>query len=452
MTRAVRVLGRVLVLVLAFLLLPAAVFLAGSTAYERSRYAPPEPMPRAAQVTATALAAPSPPHDPGKPTAVVVVGNRGANVSDALAPYDILARTGAFNVYVVAPERRPVPLLGGLDIVPDLSFAQLGARLGGAAPDVSVVPEMPESDGDAAVTTWLRDTASDGLVLGVCTGARLVADAGLLDGRGATSHWYRLAGLEQRHPEVRWQRGTRYVDDGDVITTGGLLSSVDGTLRVLERFRGPAAASRAADSLGWHTYSPGRPAPLPGSRLAPTDAVVHLLNLGFRADTTTVGVMLTDGVGELDLSSAFAPYGEVKSARTLALTADGDGIRSAGGLRFVPRADLATAAGRVDRVVVPGRDAAARPATAVADVPVEYLHTRPGFAFDPALREMAASTDVATARWTGKILEYPAADLGLAGPAWPWAPLLRVLLLGAAGVVAALGVGWLVRRWRAHRS
>ena len=128
-------------------------------------------------------------------------------MSDALAPYDILARTGAFNVYVVAPERRPVPLLGGLDIVPDLSFAQLGVRLGGAAPDVTVVPEMPESDGDVAVTTWLRDTASDGLILGVCTGARLVADAGLLDGRGATSHWYRLAGLEQRRPEVRGSAG-----------------------------------------------------------------------------------------------------------------------------------------------------------------------------------------------------------------------------------------------------
>ena len=83
---------------------------------------------------------------------------------------------------------------------------------------------------------------------------------------------------------------------------------------------------------------------------------------------------------------------------------------------------------------------------------MEFLHTRPGFAFDPALRDMAASTDVATARWTGKILEYPATDLGLVGPAWPWGPLLRVLLLGAAGVVAALGVGWLVRRWRAHRS
>ncbi len=452
MTRALRLLGRALVLVLAFLLLPAAVYLVGSTSYERSRYAPPEPTPSTAQATATALAAPVPAHDPGKPTAVVVVGNRGANVSDALAPYDLLATTGAFNVYVVAPERRPLPLLGGLDLVPDLSFAQLGERLGGAAPDVTVVPEMPESDGDAAVTTWLRETASDGLVLGVCTGARLLADAGLIDGRGATSHWYRLAGLEQRRPEVHWQRGTRYVDDGDVITTGGLLSSVDGTLRVIERFLGPAAASRAADAVGWHTYSPGRPAPLPGSRLAPTDAVVHLLNIGFRADTTTVGVVLTDGVGELEVSSAFAPYGEVKSARTLALTAGGEGVRSRHGLRFVPRADLGAADGRVDRVVVPGRDAAARATTAVAGVPVEYLHTRPGFAFDPALRDMAASMDVPTARWTGKILEYPVTDAGLEGPAWPWAPVLRVLLLGAAGVAVALGAGWLVRRWRARRS
>lgn len=383
---------------------------------------------------------------------MVVVGNRGANVSDALAPYDVLATTGAFNVYTVAPQRRPLPLLGGLDLVPDLDFAQLRARLGGAAPDVTVVPEMPESDGDAAVTAWLRDTAGDGLVLSVCTGARLVADAGLLGGRDATSHWYRLDGLEQRHPEVNWQRGTRYVDDGDVITTGGLLSSVDGTLRVVERMLGPGAASRAADAVGWRGYSPGTPAPLPGSRLAPTDAVVHLLNLGFRADTTTVGVLLTDGVGELEVSSAFAPYGEVKSARTLALTPDGDGVRSRHGLAFVPRADLDGAADRVDRVVVPGRDAAARPTADVAGVPAAFLHTRHGFAFDPALRDMAASMDVPTARWTGKILEYPATGAGLDGPAWPWAPVLRVLLLGAAGFAVALVVERLVRRWRARRS
>jgi len=61
-----------------------------------------------------------PAHEAGKPTAVIVVGSEGANAADVLAPYEVLAATGAFNLYTVAPQRRPVPLTGGLDLVPDL--------------------------------------------------------------------------------------------------------------------------------------------------------------------------------------------------------------------------------------------------------------------------------------------------------------------------------------------
>ncbi|MCO1656424.1 DJ-1/PfpI family protein [Pseudonocardia humida] len=448
--RVVRGLVRGLVVLLAFLAVPAAVYTAGSTAYEQSRYAPPD-----APGGAADAGAPVPAHDPARPTAVVVVGNGGANVADALVPYDVLAGTGAFNVYTVAPERRALPLLGGLDLVPHLSFAQLRERLGGAAPEVTVVPEMPVSGSDAEVTGWLRDTAGGGLVLGVCTGARLLADAGLLDGRPATTHWYRMDGLQQRHPQVDWQRGVRYVDDGDVITTGGLLSSVDGTLRVIERLLGTDAAAKAADAVGWPGYSPGTAAALPGSRVAPSEGILHLLNIGFRANGTTVGVVLSDGVGELELASAFAPYGEVKSARTLALAAGGDSIRSRHGLTFVPRADL-DAAGRTDRLLVPGLAARPDPDVAAAarraGVPVVQLHQQPGFAFEAALRDMAATTDVATTRWAAKILEYSQADLRPAGPAWPWAPALQVLFLGLVGVAAALAVEQVVRRVRAGRS
>ncbi|MGI5128036.1 DJ-1/PfpI family protein [Pseudonocardia sp. CA-107938] len=439
--------GRALVVLLASFLVPAAVYAVGSTSYERSRYAQPEPSPAAD----AALAAVPPAHDPGKPTAVVVVGNGGTNVSDALVPYDVLASTGAFNVYTVAPERRPLPLLGGLDLVPDLTFAQLQERLGGAAPAVTVVPEMPESSSDPAVVGWLRGTASRGLVLGVCTGARLLAEAGLLDGHAATSHWYRIGGLAQRFPNVRWEQGARYVDEGNVITTGGLLSSVDGSLRVIERLVGRDAAAAADAAVGWRQYSPGVAAALPVAKLSPENAVTHLLSIGFRANATTLGVVLTNGVGELELAAAFGPYGEVKSARTLAITADGRAVRSRHGLTFVPRADL-SALGRVSRVLVPGAAAAASPDPAVAAaarVPVEYLHTRPGFAFDASLQDMARTMDLPTARWAAKILEYPAAKIDFSGPSWPSGPIQSVLLLGLTGATAAaLGLTFLGRRAR----
>ncbi len=452
--RVARAVARGLGVTLAFLIVPAAVYVADARSYEANRYAPPTLTPD----TAAAVTAAVPPaHDPRKPTAVIVVGGHGANVADTLVPYEVLSATGRFNVYTVAPERRPVPLLGGLDLVPDFGFAQLDERLGGAAPDVTIVPDMPaDPSSDAAVTAWLRGTPSDGLILGVCTGARVLAQAGLLDGREATSHWYRLAGYERDHPAVHWRRGFRYVDDGDIITTGGLLSSVDGTLHVIERLVGADVAASAARTVGWRYYSPGRPAPLPVARLTPADAVTHLLNLGYRSDSATIGVLLTDGVGELELASAFDPYGEVKAARTVAIAAGG-GIRSRHGLTFVPRAGL-DALGRTDRLLVPGAAAAAHPDPAVATaarragVPVTYLHREPGFAFDPALRTMARTLDVPTARWAGKILEYPTAGLDLSGPSWPWALTLRPLLLGLAGIAGFGAIVATIRLTRRPRT
>lgn len=173
---------------------------------------------------------------------MVVVGDRGAVVSDVLAPYEVLAATNRFNLYTVAPQRRPVPLTGGLDLVPDLTFADLAARLGGAAPDLVVVPALPD-DGEATIAPvigWLRDQADRGaMLLSVCNGAAILASAGLLDGRPATAHWLRIGKFEQQYPQVGWMPGRRFVDDGDLVATAGILSGVDGTVHMVERLGRP---------------------------------------------------------------------------------------------------------------------------------------------------------------------------------------------------------------------
>jgi transcriptional regulator GlxA family with amidase domain len=456
--RIVQVVGRGLAVLLALALVPVPVYIAGSRAYERGQY--PQQVVTTAGNAAVAAATP-PVHDPAKRTVAVVVGNAGANVADALVTYEVFATTGAFNTYIVAPERRPVTLLGGLELIPDLSFAQLGQRLGGSAPDVTVVPAMPDSDPSnyAAVTPWLRNTAANGLLLSVCAGADVVADAGLLDGRHATSHWYWIPELRKHYPAVDWRRGVRYVDDGNLISTGGLLSSVDGSLRAIERLLGTDAATAAAKAIGWRYYSPGKAAALAPQKLTAGDALLHTLNVGYRWDAPTLGVVLTDGVGEIELAAAFDSYAEQSlSVRTLAVGTDGTAVRSRHGLTFLPRTGLADAGTKVDRLVVPGAAAAARSAPDVAaaarraDVPVTYLNARPGFAFDGALRDVAATMDVPTARWAGKILEYPTAALGLSGSGWPWTLILRPLFLGLAGVAAGLGAVWLVRRVRTRRA
>lgn len=448
-----RTVGRVAGTVLVALAVPGAVAAAGIAGARGEVYTAREPGAPSAPVDDVA----APTHDPGKPTAVILLGSEGANAADVLAPYEVLATTGAFNLYTVAPQRQPVPLTGNLDLVPDLSLGQLDQRLP-TGPEVIVVPQLSEVASGlppsvAPVIAWLQRQRAQGdpLLVSVCVGAEVPAEAGLLDGRPATSHWLGLIGLRRNYPQVGWQDGVTYVDDGDVISTAGVLSGVDGALRVIERMVGQAAAAKAARAVAWPAYHPGGPAAIRQSRPAPAD-VVGLLSAGYRWDRPSTGVLLTDGVGEIELASAFRPYTELSYlARPVAMTTDGRPVRSRHGLTFVPRADLASAAPGLDRLVVPGADAARR---AVADglslperLTPRYLHDQPGFAFDAAVGDIARTQDVATARWVAKTLQYPTTTPELSGPAWPWALTLRPILLAAAAVAAVLGIQ-IVRRRR----
>lgn len=137
-----------------------------------------------------------PGHDPAKPTAVVVLGREGTNAADTLAPYEVLAVSEAFNLYTVADRRTPVPLTGGLDLMSDLSFAELDNLLA-TPPEVIVVPQIKGEDGpDGVVVSWLRTQHARGapLLVRVCVGAGHLAQAGVLHGRPATSHWLGLIG------------------------------------------------------------------------------------------------------------------------------------------------------------------------------------------------------------------------------------------------------------------
>ncbi|MGW4956357.1 DJ-1/PfpI family protein [Nonomuraea sp. NPDC004186] len=391
-------------------------------------------------------------HDPAKPTVAFLVGGKGSNVADLLGPYEVLAGTGRVNTYVVSAGPRLVPLTGGLDIVPDLTFDELTRLMSERDDnlDAVVIPALqpPDPAESASIRAWLRQQSAAGaLTVSVCAGARTFAASGLLDGRPATSHWLRLSGLRKDFPDVRWTGGTRYVDDGNVITTGGVLSGVDGGLRIIERLLDADTARAAAQRVHWRHYLPGRAAQIPQSALEPSDVVVAL-NASYQTGPTTIGVQLTEGVGELELASAFVSYTEESMVgRTVAV---GDGvIHSKHGLTFVPRSTVAAAG--LDRLLVPGLDAASRRAAATTGPRPEYLHVNPEFAFDPVLRDLARTYDVRTARFTAKTLEYPVLDVKLTGSAWPWSATLVPVLLALLGGAAAVATGMVSRRIRARR-
>lgn len=86
-------------------------------------------------------------------------------------------------------------------------------------------------------------------VVGLCLGAFVLAEAGLLDGRSATTHWHYAAALAERHPRVRVDRDVLYVDEGTVLTSAGVAAGLDCCLHLLRRLCGAEAANRVARRL-----------------------------------------------------------------------------------------------------------------------------------------------------------------------------------------------------------
>jgi putative intracellular protease/amidase len=134
--------------------------------------------------------------------ATVVVG---LAVPGAPGAVEIAGATG--EIYTVAERRRPVPLTGGLDLIPDLTFEELDDRLA-STPDVIVVPQVHGATGPSAapIVQWLQyqRARGDPLLVSVCVGAEVLASAGLLDGRPAASHRLGLIGLRRSYQAVRW--------------------------------------------------------------------------------------------------------------------------------------------------------------------------------------------------------------------------------------------------------
>lgn len=448
MQRKMLFLTRAAVYLVAFVVPPVLISVVGVKAgAESARYEGPSAMPR---VQAGELPVP-PRHDPDKPTAVVLLSNEGSEVADVLAPYEVLSESGAFNVYAAAPEREVVTLSGGLDVLPQLSLAELDRRLGGEDPDLMVVPAMWDVDSPEhrPVAEWLREHAEGtGTVMSVCNGAEVLADAGLLAGRRATSNWANIAEWERRFPDTEWMRGRRYVEDGNVLTAAGVTSGIGATLRVVRGYVGEGAAEALAREIGYPDRRLGEEPRIEAHRLTASERALYVLWAAYGWGKPEVGVVLTEGVSEIELASVFDVYpGPVFTSKTTSLAPEGprSGVRSEHGLLFVSRSDVGGAP-PLDRLLVPGRaapsatDPGVRAWAREEGLEPEYVHADApaGFPFEATLSDLARHENAPVAGFMARLLEYPTDHLDLAGNGWPFARLLRPLAVGLLGLALAV--------------
>ena len=179
------------------------------------------------------------------PIRVAVAISEGVTVIDFAGPWEVFQDVMLpgdddmpFALYTVAATKDVVEGSGGLKIVPDHTFA--------SAPDPRVVI-VPAQKGSPELHAWLRKMAgSADVVASVCTGAFQLAKAGLLSGKRATTHHEFTDQLASRFPDVKVEKGLRFVENERVSTAGGLSSGIDLALHVVERYFGRSVAERTA--------------------------------------------------------------------------------------------------------------------------------------------------------------------------------------------------------------
>lgn len=153
-----------------------------------------------------------------------------------------------FNVITIGQSAAPQLARAGLGVLPDASFANH------APVDVLLVPggvvtselDKPE------VIEWIAKTAQRSeLITSVCTGALLLAKAGLLNGKCATTHWEDIDDLQTMFPQVQVQAQKRWVRDGDTVTSGGISAGIDMSLHLVETLVSRDLALRTARQMDY---------------------------------------------------------------------------------------------------------------------------------------------------------------------------------------------------------
>lgn len=176
-------------------------------------------------------------------------------VLDFAGPFEVFSLTTVpgsdqkpFLVRTVSETGDTIIARNGLKVVPDFSFT--------GAPDFDIVI-IPGGYGaeeieihNPAVIGWIQQQFSKVEILAsVCTGALLLAKAGLLDGKAATTHWLDIDRLEREFPRVKVARNIKYIDEDRIITAAGISAGINMSFHIVKRLLGGEIAQATAKRM-----------------------------------------------------------------------------------------------------------------------------------------------------------------------------------------------------------
>ena len=193
---------------------------------------------------------------------VIIVLLEAGYASTAIGPIEVFHSAGLlwnwlqggtpeprFRVRVASIDGGSVTSLCSLGLMPQMAIDEV------AQADIIIVPasgwDIRERIArESALLPWLRKWHDRGAyIAGICTGVAFLAEAGLLDGRQATTHWGVAHILRQHYPKVHWRTEQFVTEDGRLLCSGGVYASIDLSLYLVEKFCGHEVALQCAKSL-----------------------------------------------------------------------------------------------------------------------------------------------------------------------------------------------------------
>ncbi|MBP3950864.1 DJ-1/PfpI family protein [Bacillus suaedae] len=176
-------------------------------------------------------------------------------VLDFAGPFEVFSvttyedfTTRAFLVSTVSETGEMIHARNGLKVQPDYSFENMPTF------DILVIPGGPGAREtqihNKRVIEWIANQMNQvSIMTSVCTGAFLLAKAGLLDGKVATTHWLSYDRFESEFPVVTLKRNVKFVDQGNIVTSAGVSAGINMSFHIVKRLLGKDIASKTARGM-----------------------------------------------------------------------------------------------------------------------------------------------------------------------------------------------------------
>lgn len=392
----------------------------------------------------------TPPPLTGKLKAALLLSNDGTQITEVFGPYQILAESGMFDVFTVAPQRTLSPTTGAIDILPHYSLES------SPKPDLLVIPAVMNPKNPELIE-WIKKTAAHSkLVLSLCEGARLAVEAQLFHGLKGTSHFLALSDLQRAEPSAEWIRGVRYIESGKIISSSGVTASLDATFYAIEKLSGKAVAQATANRLG-HLWTQVEPQ----HELRALEFFPLFFRSAFDWMKGRVGILLSDGMAEISLASLLDTFPRAQDDSLFTTGPTRKVYRTANGLDLVPTesvgemlpADVLFVAKNIESSGSM-KDSTVLQWIRERKVQVQiYGESLPGQAYDQSLSLLAQRQGPLITDFAAKMMNYPKTPAWTqtqnTAQNWPISLWIKPLLIALFSLGIAI---WAERRFRKHHS